>query len=548
MTGHNDNDGFDGDDRGVSEILGGIFVFALVITVLVLLQVWAVPAANQQIEFEHNQRVLGDFQQLGSEVDRAAGIGVSGSTTIEAGTRYPPRFLLLNPAPPAGTVETTQRTVSLRNVQATNPETGSKYLVGDTEYSFSTRAVAYDPGYNEYGNPPTTRYEGWTLYNDFEGANRVYNRNGLLSERTVRLTMLDGNISRTTQSSITLPTSPISSSEDPVMVRGAGPNAPVTLLLETDLSAEEWTAMLDSERNFEGATQVDDQTVEIQLRYADDSGQPITYNLRMAKVGIGQGTTDEGAHYLTVVGDEPDFDASGGSITVEVRDRFNNPVPGVNVTFSSADGVFLDPVVTSDDDGRATAEFRNPASETVTVTATADVNEGDDGRQTERGRVVFNGIVVDDGIPTGDSEFNPNDDTSFTQQSATFRSTGMGQTQQWFADVVFRNNDDEPRQITGIRVNAYISSTFSRGEQFTSPDTVRITSGGQNLPLADVQGRYVVHPVSNAEVDAGDLRTITFEFRSGSENLRADSGDFFVVSIRFADGSVGRYFIQPRYT
>jgi hypothetical protein len=543
MIGNNDYGRFDRDDRGVSEILGGIFIFALVIMVLVLLQVWAVPAANQQTEFEHNQRVLGDFQQFGSEVDRAAGLGVLGSSPIEAGTRYSPRFLLLNPSAPAGTVETSQRSVSVRNVQATNPETGSKYLVGDTEYVFETRAVAYRPGYNEYANPPTTRYEGWTLYNDFEGTNRVYTRKGLLSDRTIRLTMLDGNLSQTSQSSITLPTTPISAPSQSVAVRGANPNAPVTLRLETGLSADDWNGTLDSESNFAGATQIDNETVEIRLRYADDSGQPIPYNLRMAKVGIGQGTTAEGAHYLTVVGDEPEIDGAGGSVTVDVRDRFNNPVPGVNVTFSSSQGTIPEPVVTSDQNGRATAEFRNPTAERVTITAMANVNAGD--RQIERGRVVFDGIAVEGGTSARDSEINPSDDASFTQESAVFRSAG-GNQGPWYADVTFENQGED-RVITAVRVNAYILSTFNRG-QSTFPEEADITSGNAALPRATIQGPYVPHPTANARVAEGSSRTLSFEFLVDNANYEPDAGDFFVVSIRFDDGSVGRYFVQPRFS
>ncbi|MEF8914967.1 Ig-like domain-containing protein [Natronomonas sp.] len=545
MSRHNDSKQFDRDDRGVSEILGGILVFALVVMVLILLQTWAVPATNQQTEFEHNQRTLGDFQQFGSEVDRAAALGVPGSTAIEAGTRYPPRFLLLNPPAPAGTVDTTQRTVRLVNVQATDPETGSKYLVGDTEYTFSTRSVAYDPAYNEYRNAPTTRYEGWALYNDFGDATRVYDRKGLLSDRTIQLTMLDGNVSESTQSSILLSTTPISAPSQTVSVRGVDANTPLTVRLDTDLSAEEWTSMLASEPNFGGATQLDHDSVEIQFRYADADAQPITYNLRMAKVGIGQGTTTEDAHYLTVT-ERPKIDGSGGTVTVDVRDRFNNPVPGVDVTFSSAQGSIPDPVVTSDAAGRATTEFLSPVTDTVTITATAAVNEGD--LQFERGRVVLSGVVVEGSVPDRGSEFNPNDGTSFSQQSADFRSVGSGSNAEWFADVVFRNDDaDTAKQITAIRVNAYVSSTFNRGEQFTPPDMVNITSGGQNLTLAEVQGPYVPYTASNAEVSPEATRTITFEFRDGSDNLRADSGDFFVVSIRFADGTVERYFVQPRF-
>lgn len=59
-----------------------------------------------------------------------------------------------------------------------------------------------------------------------------------------------------------------------------------------------------------------------------------TYTLRMLKVGVGTSTTDPAATYI-IPTDRPRSTVSEGrqtDITVEVRDRFNNPVDSAAVT------------------------------------------------------------------------------------------------------------------------------------------------------------------------------------------------------------------------
>lgn len=166
-----------GDDRAVSEVLGAVLVFALVLTLLVIVQSVAVPAANGQIEFEHSQRVQGDVGQLDRSVGDVATTGATGSVSIEAGTRYPSRFFLLNPAPAAGSLSTNESSFAVRNAVATNGETNDFW--DGSERSYESRSIVYRPGYNHYTNAPDVAYEHGIVSRQFE------NRTLLADENTV---------------------------------------------------------------------------------------------------------------------------------------------------------------------------------------------------------------------------------------------------------------------------------------------------------------------------------------------------------------------------
>ncbi|MFC6864335.1 hypothetical protein ACFQGE_12810 [Halomicroarcula sp. GCM10025817] len=87
---------FGADKRGAAEVIGAILMFGLVMSLLVLIQVNAVPAQNQQVEFEHNQRVQQDMLDLDRALLQSGTENVPTSTQIELAARYPTRFFLLN--------------------------------------------------------------------------------------------------------------------------------------------------------------------------------------------------------------------------------------------------------------------------------------------------------------------------------------------------------------------------------------------------------------------------------------------------------------------
>ncbi|MFB6192354.1 MAG: hypothetical protein ABEI11_03435, partial [Haloarculaceae archaeon] len=93
-------------ERGVSELIGFLFVFTTVTTLLVLWQVNVVPAQNAEVEFGHYESVKDDMIDLHGQLHTVAGRNISSSPSVNLGTIYPSRPIALNPAPPQGQLGT----------------------------------------------------------------------------------------------------------------------------------------------------------------------------------------------------------------------------------------------------------------------------------------------------------------------------------------------------------------------------------------------------------------------------------------------------------
>lgn len=521
------------DRRGVSEIIGAIFVFAILIMLLGIVQVWAVPAANEQTEFDHNQRAIADVQSLAADVYRVAGTGTGGSATVEIGARYDSRLFLVNPPAPAGSLRTEETTVRIGNVRALDPETAD-YV--DGTLTLDSRSLSYRPNYHEYRNAPITRYEGWALYNDFPSADIVQGGRSPVSGSRISLVALDGRQSTTAGGTVTVPTEPVSAPMRTVSVTNDSAGA-ITLTLQTGLSADKWTEILSEELDngdVESVDEIDDDHVRITLN------ESRTYQLRLAKVGIGPGATPEGAHYLTAPNPQPVLDATGGTVSVEVRDRFNNPVTGVPVHFD-APQIGLNTTVVSDEDGAATARFDDPPVNQTTITATAPVNSGTNSKDRER--VVFADVpVTPNEQDDRDSEINPDDASSLKFVSSELDSQNNAN----YVDVTFENLGPA-KTVEELRINAYISNQQSQGGGGGTilPDEVVIdggasheVGGGYEAPTGGFQQFIPAAGESNAEP------TYRFEFLRNGAAYSPDRADFFVFSLRFDDGTTARYFVQ----
>ncbi|MDY7080985.1 MAG: hypothetical protein SXQ77_00915, partial [Halobacteria archaeon] len=82
--------------------MGIALIAAILVTLLVTIQLTAVPVWNKQAEFNHNTGVQQDVQNLQSRVASTAATGRGGTTNVNLGTQYPSRMFLLNPPDPTG--------------------------------------------------------------------------------------------------------------------------------------------------------------------------------------------------------------------------------------------------------------------------------------------------------------------------------------------------------------------------------------------------------------------------------------------------------------
>ncbi|GGL58497.1 hypothetical protein [Halocalculus aciditolerans] len=328
--------------RAQTELLGAILVFGVAITVLVSLQVFAVPLTNERVEFSHNLDVQGDVGEVSTAVFRASTTGVENVVTFDYGTTYPSRAFLRNPPPASGSLSTTDLgRVTLSHVSASGE---ANDYVSDTTYSFRTTGLTYRPSYNEYANAPTTRYEYPVTYNVFANGNSsVVGESGLVRGDRITLTLVSGNFSRAQVAPGAVHVVPVSAPAQSTTVTNAGDD-PMTLRLPTHLDEETWESVLADQR-VENGGHVTGLAVEegsgdapntLVLTFEEDE----TYQLRLARVAVDYAPqSSPSAAYLVETSGDRSVVGPGGEqrVVVQARDRYNNPVSGARVEVAQTD-------------------------------------------------------------------------------------------------------------------------------------------------------------------------------------------------------------------
>jgi PKD repeat protein len=358
--------------RGQSTIIGFVLVFAIVIMLLVTLQVVAVPTWNQSVEYDHNQRLQDDLEQYRTAAFGTAADGRLASESIELGTRYPTRPFLLNPADPSGSIRTTA--VGNVSIEGATASGEARDYWNGTARNFTTRHLTYRPDYNEYANAPTTVLENSVLYNRFGERSLPITPERLVRGNDITLVTLNGSLDRGSSGTYDLEAVPLSASEEVTTVRSDGT---LNVSVPTRLSESDWRTLLEDElvendgRVWLNVTRGEPyDTLTLTLT----SG---TYDLRMAKIGVGSRQSEPEAHYITVDSTSDRQIAPGQTerLVFTVRDRYNNPVSGVRVKATPGDLAGLSPVdPITDSNGQAV--FRYEGTDPGQATVTAQFEDG----------------------------------------------------------------------------------------------------------------------------------------------------------------------------
>jgi PKD repeat protein len=515
-------------ERAQSEVIGAVLVFALVLMVLTLVQVMAVPGANEQVEFKHSQAAQQDVEELGAAIGRVTTTGTGESVAIETGVYYPNRLFLLNPPPVAGSVRMSPADdpIGVLNAEAVDDETAD-YWNGSTQ-EFNTGLFRYQAGYNYYDAPPTATIENGLLYHEFEeagGVERLVRDEGnIIQGRQLTLVSLNGTFSQTSAESVTLRTSPLSAPTQRVSIGQADDTQPVQIQLPTRLSEEQWEDLLGDEPH---VTDIDvqphpdaDVTTGV-LTITLEQG--VTYDLRMSRVGIGDSLEPEEAYYVTALRGSNTTVTYGGSqeFIVQVRDRYNNPVSGVDVTFSdgsSEDGTFQNEnddgevVVTSNENGQATALFRPVVNGSISVEANAgDLSDDNAVPNEPHETVTFRNLRVTPGDGGGpgaeiNPNINPNESGNLVLVDVT--PTDVQGNRIYAYNLTFRNTGSVSRSIDEARYS-FGFSTRSSATTTEAPSAIRVSGAGISPTTLELGGLY--EPVdSDTVAPDGDL-TISVE-------------------------------------
>ena len=254
------------DKRGVSAVVGTILMFGILILALTTYQAAIVPQQNAQTEFQHFEDNRDELIEFRNAVSTAGQNRVSQFPNIKLGTQYQSRTFTINPAPPAGTLQTSEP----YNITLTD---------GETTKNVSTRFVEYRPGYREI-SVGSTWYEHSVLYLDereSSGQNIIEDQNIVTSSGTVRITALQNEYRSSGTERVSVELYPTDDSEFPEF------DGEVTVKIPTRLDGEDyWDEELDGRSVYNNVESYPDEDDVYRVVLEVDSDD----NIEMNTVGI----------------------------------------------------------------------------------------------------------------------------------------------------------------------------------------------------------------------------------------------------------------------
>lgn len=260
------------DERGVSEVIGAVLLFAILIISLSLYQAYAVPAENKQIEFSHYQTVQEDMKEVRQAIIDVGQTNAERSATVKLGTQYPARVFTMNNPPPAGTL----RTDTIGSGRITLSGVNTTAICG--QETTTTKELTYSPGYHYLDGTPEITYENTVIYRETQsGTVLIDSGQTLISGKQINLFPLLGNVSESQSGVATLDIQGDSSGATDISKK-------TTLTIPTRLSADTWeTELLANEEVVKNVTTNTSRTsaVDINLKAA-------AYEIRCTPVGSGQ--------------------------------------------------------------------------------------------------------------------------------------------------------------------------------------------------------------------------------------------------------------------
>lgn len=492
------------DERAAAVQVGAVVLLAFVVVALSLYQAQVVPEQNEQVEVDHNREVQDRLVAVRSAIVTAGTTGGSPSVTLPLGTSYPDRTVFANPPAPTGTVRTVGTTNPAVNVSLTN--VAAEGEAGDFwngSHNVSTGGLVFRPHYNQYRDAPVTVFEHGVVFNLRANGSAALTGQPLVEGDTLTLLTLNGTVGRTGSRALSLDVAPVSVATRTITVSNDDPG-PINVTLHTSVSRSTWRRVLEPEFVANGGN------VSAPLGYVSNpdglnrvtiSLVPGEYELRLARVAVGSdggASTGEDAAYLVPVG-QRNRTVDGGEtveLTVEARDRFNNPVSGETVAFHAGAGTLDRGRVESDGDGRATVTYTAPSAP-----GTYRVNATVDGGGTAAENVTYR-IEVSSGGGGGGGSYttqwvDPSGQAGVTCSEAPPRGTctvDAGDT--LFAEVPLTMSTRPTADGADVRYAVSNQSVFT-----LDPDAGVTDSSGQNSTTLSITGTN--EGVANAYVDSG---------------------------------------------
>jgi flagellin-like protein len=545
---------FTADERGVSEIVGAILVFALVVMLISIMQTVAVPNQNQEIEVKHSVDVQGDmvkYHQVASEV---ATSGTEQSVAIQTGTGYPARLLFFNPPRVQGTLETSEKgTVEIENITSTGEV--DDYISDDQngELRLNSRTMQYRGNYNEYQNPPVIKYEYGILYNEYEDASVVANPGTLIDGTDINLLFLAGEYSQTSSTTQSVGVQPVSAPARTVQIKHNG-TGDLNITLRSELPKDRWEDKYLSSDSVEEIFKPNSTTVKIELKKGP------TYNLRMSRIGLEKDVQKPDGYYVVPAGEGTTSVSEGETTNVkfEVRDEYNNPVSDVEVAVEDPGGTPVKPTPTTNSDGKVTVPITPASSGTQNATANikgeSNVIGCNPSSNAERCRANFTLQVTDLSINPGSGvrltdasiveecpiDVNCTQEVPDNAEGAVTERTNVVKT-------TFEVTGSNDREIDSVRINLY--STNNDG-----PESADMNNDDDDVAIEDIDIGGPFYDESDQDEwengpdtvsETGETEYYFYFYDENGDPRPVENNDYFVLTVVFENNERAIYFVSP---
>ncbi|RCU47804.1 hypothetical protein DU504_11135 [Haloplanus salinus] len=527
--------GFRDANRGQAIQVGAILLFGILILGLSIYQASVVPQQNSRVEFNTYQEATDDMVSVRDDVVTAGTEGTAASTTVETGATYPARSIFVNPGVPSGTVSTASApNVTLSGVRPVDSEaSNTRTFWNQTSGTYETNRVTFTPSYNEFDGSPVA-IAGQGVYRFPDGRVLPISAGSTISGNRITLVTVRGDLGASGRS-VSVTADPVSTATRTVVVTGTGTSFNVTVPTPIPASAWNDTVAPDvvANPNVRTTTPVGDDSVRITF---DGSRQ---YELRLAAVELrAQSDSNavqqpDGSYLLGLTGNETISTNGTSPVAVEVRDRYNNPVSGADVTFTvtGGDATFAGGgtgrVVTTDGSGRAPVALRPNGAGTITVEAKRDLNGNGTIESYERTRFAITATdgSNDDG---GAENINPAEEGDVILVRGVANDRAI--------EIDFNNTADETRTITEARLSFYYVNEQGNSQR-SAPDVFNFGNTDFNIP-GQLKPLNDQEQVPTGTPDGPEL-TITTEGGDPPERE-----DFFVLTVVFEEtGDTSTYFI-----
>jgi hypothetical protein len=365
-----------GEDRAQSVQLGAVILFGFIIIGITTYQTTVVPDQNRQIEFNHEQTVRDDMVSLRNSIVAAGTTGNADPAEITLGTRFPSRTLFVNPPPAVGrlqTIDPPQGNV-LVNVSDDTTFVGQPvddeardFWANKTRREYTTKFVVYTPNYRVYdGAPDNISIQDSNALAQYPGGNTINltTTSRLVQDNRITIVLVKGDLEESGVSTASVDPGAISH-----ITRREEVDGTVKLTIPTSLSPAELRGRLTVPASASVTVSKNTTTggVDVLLQ-----GR---FTIGIAAVNVGSNEASEpDPAYIDVESIKPGSNVENDTtvtVEMEVRDRYGNPLSGVQINANSSGRQlpFVDTTVNTSSDGIALFQYNtsklSPSSSTT---------------------------------------------------------------------------------------------------------------------------------------------------------------------------------------